>query len=140
VIPDRKEGMRNPGFFPTEIFDAQRRRYSLDVRVHPLLWILRITEAGKPGIVGYMNCVPEGAVLRLMDICIENDFRGCGLGSLLIKILVAAARNKFQRIQGEIKQSGLDEWAQLPDWYVAQGFSVDRSKVPMRFVLHLTAN
>jgi GNAT superfamily N-acetyltransferase len=122
-----------PISLPTSLEDKAGYSFPLDAKISATLWVLRILAPSKKGVIGQANCIPEGRVLRLMDIHITKDSRRDGLGSALMRAIIEAARFHFRAIEGVIKSGDLQEYPDLPSWYERHGFEVDRTVIPMTF-------
>lgn len=129
------------------IRDKHGADYALRIDIDENLW--RIDVLDDRTLAGLIFALPSGDMLRLQDIRLHTEmlhpespvrsvlrgifrirqkttsYRHRGLGPVLLWHFVELARQHgFRRIVGHIKayDFGRDAW--LPDWYRAQGFTV----------------
>ncbi len=137
--------------FPRTISDRFGNLYRLHLRSDSRMWTFSISAGGLP--VGYAYCWLLGKTegIRINDICIRDDipvrrspllafirslfrlpvqyhdFRRRGIGTALLRAIVAAAKaNGYRRVLGEVKSHDRQRFEGLPDWYSRNGFQVMR--------------
>lgn len=137
--------------FPRTVSDRFGNLYRLHLRRDSHLWTFSISAGELP--VGYAYCWLRGKSegIRINDICIRDDipvrrsplltfirslfrlpvqyhdFRRRGIGTALLRAIVAAAKvNGYQRVFGELKSHDRQRFVGLTDWYSRNGFQVVR--------------
>ena len=118
-------------------------------------WDLKVLSEGRE--MGLANCQCHGKSLRLADIEIlataaspavpstdatprpaQSNYRGRGLGSALLELIVAQARlGGFHQITGMLHPQNLQDKTDLPEWYRKRGFTVRLSPDQRGGTIHL---
>jgi hypothetical protein len=134
---------------PQQIFDRDGRCYKLSIVEGEALTCLQLHN--QEILVGEAKCVRQSGVrLWLGDIAIANEanplpenfwqrllqyipgyrprlvnYRGRGLGAILIKALIQYAREQgIRSLQGEVFRQDIENTPRLLDWYQRQGFEL----------------
>jgi len=128
--------------------DKEGRHYQLSIDDADQWWVLKLFDGLCP--IGYANCLYQGKVLFLADLCISDDvpptgrlacwarmfglrlrhknYRGRGLGSALLGFIIEQARrNGIEHITGKLFPADLTKNPELPTWYRQRGFHVTMS-------------